>query len=70
MDDKIAGEAAKLATSNCEARAVSKDGKVLSGDAKTAFMKKCEKDVQDITKSFEIKIDEAVAHKEKEVMEV
>jgi ribosome recycling factor len=33
-------------------------------------LKKSEKDVQDITKSFELKIDEAVAHKEKEVMEV
>ena len=33
-------------------------------------LKKYEKDVQDATKSFELKIDEAVAHKEKEVMEV
>jgi ribosome recycling factor len=33
-------------------------------------LKKSEKDVQEITKSFEIKIDEAVTHKEKEVMEV
>ncbi|KAA0893278.1 ribosome recycling factor [Oryzomonas japonica] len=33
-------------------------------------LKKYEKDVQDITKNFETKIDEAVAHKEKEVMEV
>lgn len=33
-------------------------------------LKKYEKDVQDITKSFELKIDDAVAHKEKEVMEV
>lgn len=33
-------------------------------------LKKYEKDVQDITKSYEAKIDEAVAHKEKEVMEV
>lgn len=33
-------------------------------------LKKYEKDVQEITKSFEVKIDEAVAHKEKEVMEV
>jgi ribosome recycling factor len=33
-------------------------------------LKKYEKDVQDITKSFELKIDEAVAHKEKEVLEV
>jgi ribosome recycling factor len=33
-------------------------------------LKKYEKDVQDVTKGFEAKIDEAVAHKEKEVMEV
>jgi ribosome recycling factor len=33
-------------------------------------LKKYEKDVQDITKSFEVKMDEAVAHKEKEVLEV
>ena len=33
-------------------------------------LKKYEKDVQDITKSFEQKMDEAVAHKEKEVLEV
>ena len=33
-------------------------------------LKKYEKDVQDITKGFEQKVDEAVAHKEKEVMEV
>ena len=33
-------------------------------------LKKYERDVQDTTKGFEAKIDEAVAHKEKEVMEV
>jgi ribosome recycling factor len=33
-------------------------------------LKKYEKEVQDITKGFETKIDEAVAHKEKEVLEV
>jgi ribosome recycling factor len=33
-------------------------------------LKKYEKDVQDATKGFEARIDEAVAHKEKEVMEV
>jgi ribosome recycling factor len=33
-------------------------------------LKKYEKDVQDATKAFEAKIDEAVSHKEKEVMEV
>jgi ribosome recycling factor len=33
-------------------------------------LKKYEKEVQDSTKSFEIKVDEAMANKEKEVMEV
>ena len=33
-------------------------------------LKKYEKDVQDLTKGFEQKVDEAVAHKEKEVLEV
>lgn len=33
-------------------------------------LKKHEKEVQDVTKSFEAKIDEAVSHKEKEVLEV
>ena len=33
-------------------------------------LNKYEKDVQDTTKSFEARVDEAVAHKEKEVMEV
>jgi ribosome recycling factor len=33
-------------------------------------LKKYEKDVQDATKGFEARIDEAVAHKEKEVLEV
>jgi len=33
-------------------------------------LKKLEKEVQEATKSFEMKVDEAVAHKEKEVMEV
>lgn len=33
-------------------------------------LKKYEKDVQECTKSFEIKVDEAMASKEKEVMEV
>ena len=33
-------------------------------------LKKLEKDVQECTKNFEQKMDEAVAHKEKEVMEV
>ena len=33
-------------------------------------LKKYEKEIQEITKSFELKMDEAVAHKEKEVLEV
>lgn len=33
-----------LAQSACETQAVSKDGKPLSGAAKTAFVKKCKKD--------------------------
>src|SRR6185369_9299405 len=33
-------------------------------------LKKSEKEVQEVTKGFEAKIDEAVTHKEKEVMEV
>jgi len=32
------------ATSNCEAKAVDKNGKPLSGAAKTSFVKKCEAD--------------------------
>ena len=33
-----------LAQSACETQAVGKDGKPLSGAAKTAFVKKCKKD--------------------------
>jgi hypothetical protein len=33
-----------LAQSACEAIAIGKDGKALSGAAKTAFVKKCKKD--------------------------
>ncbi len=32
------------ADSGCEAKAVSKEGKPLAGAAKSAFMKKCEKE--------------------------
>ena len=38
--------AAKAAAGDCEAKAVSKDGKPLAGAAKTAFMKKCEADAK------------------------
>jgi hypothetical protein len=41
-----ADDAGKLAASNCEAQAVSKDGKPLPADAKTAFMKKCMTDAK------------------------
>lgn len=35
---------AAQAASDCDAKAVSKDGKPLAGAAKTAFIKKCEKE--------------------------
>lgn len=35
------GSLSAQAASDCEAKAVSKDGKPLAGAAKTAFMKKC-----------------------------
>ena len=38
--------AAKAAAGDCEAKAVSKDGKPLAGAAKTSFMKKCEADAK------------------------
>jgi hypothetical protein len=38
--------AAKAAAGDCEAKAVSKDGKPLAGAAKTASIKKCEKDAK------------------------
>jgi len=41
-----AAEAAKLAAGNCEVKAVKKDGKPLTVDAKTAFMKRCEADAK------------------------
>jgi len=43
---KTAEPAKKAEAGKCEARAVGKDGKPLSGDAKTAFMKKCEADAK------------------------
>jgi len=41
-----AAEPTKLAAGKCEAKAVGKDGKPLSGDAKTAFIKKCGADAK------------------------
>jgi hypothetical protein len=38
------GSFSAQAASDCEAKAVSKDGKPLAGAAKNAFMKKCEGD--------------------------
>lgn len=38
--------AASPAASDCASKAVSKDGKPLSGAAKTSFMKKCEADTK------------------------
>lgn len=41
-----AADAAKRAASLCEAKAVGKDGKPLSGEAKNAFIRKCEGDAK------------------------
>lgn len=70
-DLKKKGEEDKVALRNIRRDAIDKlkkmeKEKLLTEDE----LKKSEKDVQDITKSFESKIDETVAHKEKEVMEV
>ncbi len=61
----------KVALRNIRRDAIDKLKKLEKDKAITEDdLKKYEKDVQDATKSFEIRIDEAVAHKEKEVMEV
>jgi ribosome recycling factor len=61
----------KVAIRNISRDAIDKLKKLEKDKALTEDeLKKYEKDVQDITKSFEQKMDEAVAHKEKEVMEV
>lgn len=61
----------KVAIRNIRRDAIDKLKKLEKDKAITEDeLKKYEKDVQDITKSFELKMDEAVAHKEKEVMEV
>lgn len=70
-DLKKKGEDDKIALRNIRRDAIDKlkkmeKEKLLTEDE----LKKSEKDVQDITKSFESRVDEAVAHKEKEVMEV
>lgn len=61
----------KVALRNIRRDAIDKLKKLEKDKAITEDdLKKYEKDVQDATKSFETRIDEAVAHKEKEVMEV
>lgn len=61
----------KIALRNIRRDAIDKMKKLEKDKAITEDeLKKYEKDVQDITKSFEQKMDETVAHKEKEVMEV
>lgn len=61
----------KIAIRNIRRDAIDKLKKLEKDKAITEDeLKKYEKDVQDVTKSFELKMDEAVAHKEKEVMEV
>ncbi|HIJ96323.1 MAG TPA: ribosome recycling factor [Desulfuromonadales bacterium] len=61
----------KIAIRNIRRDAIDKLKKLEKDKAITEDeLKKGEKEVQDLTKSFETKIDEAVAHKEKEVLEV
>jgi len=61
----------KIALRNIRRDAIDKLKKLEKDKAITEDeLKKYEKDVQDVTKSFEAKMDEAVAHKEKEVLEV
>jgi ribosome recycling factor len=68
---KKKGEEDKIALRNIRRDAIDKLKKMEKDKALTEDeLKRAEKDVQDITKSFELKIDETVAHKEKEVMEV
>ena len=68
---KKKAEEDKIAIRNIRRDAIDKLKKLEKDKAVTEDeLKKFEKEVQDITKSFELKMDEAVAHKEKEVMEV
>ncbi|MEY4766759.1 MAG: hypothetical protein RI907_3432 [Pseudomonadota bacterium] len=46
---------AHAADAGCEAKAVDKNGKALAGAAKTAFIKKCEKDAGGAAPSCEAK---------------
>ena len=68
---KKRAEEDKIAIRNIRRDAIDKLKKLEKDKSLTEDeLKKCEKDVQDITKSFEQKMDEATAHKEKEVLEV
>jgi len=70
-DIKKKAEDDKVALRNIRRDAIDKLKKLEKDKAITEDeLKRFEKDVQDTTKSFEAKVDEAVAHKEKEVMEV
>lgn len=70
-DLKKKAEDDKIALRNIRRDAIDKLKKLEKDKAVTEDeLKKLEKEVQDVTKSFEAKIDEAVVHKEKEVMEV
>jgi ribosome recycling factor len=68
---KKMAEEAKVALRNIRRDAI--DGvKKLEKDKQISEddLKRAEKDIQDLTKNYETKIDEVLAHKEKEVMEV
>ena len=68
---KKKAEEDKIAIRNIRRDAIDKLKKLEKDKAITEDeLKKLEKDVQECTKSFELKIDEAVSHKEKEVLEV
>lgn len=70
-DLKKKGEEDKIALRNIRRDAIDRLKKMEKEKAITEDeLKKLEKEVQDTTKSFESKVDEAVANKEKEVMEV
>ena len=61
----------KIAIRNIRRDAIDKLKKLEKDKAITEDeLKRYEKEIQEITKAFELKMDEAVAHKEKEVMEV
>jgi ribosome recycling factor len=70
-DLKKKAEDDKVALRNIRRDAIDKLKKLEKDKALTEDeLKKLEKEVQETTKAFEAKIDDAVAHKEKEVLEV